>query len=172
MAKLTTEQKIEIYQKNKSGKPASLLSKQYNVRRESILYLIKLIDTHGESILRKENNKYYSPELKIEMINKILIDNQSIRSTAIEYGLPSCWMLVNWIRSYKENKYVIVEKKRGRSSTMNIKNKNNKKYEDMTPEEKVKYLEEKNQYLEAENEYLKKLRAVVQARKNQQQKKK
>ncbi len=46
-----------------------------------------------------------------------------------------------------------------------------KKYEDMTPEEKVKYLEHQNQYLEAENEYLKKLRAVVQARKNQQPKK-
>ena len=42
----------------------------------------------------------------------------------------------------------------------------------MTPEEKIKYLENKNRYLEAENEYLKKLRAVVQARKNQQQKKK
>ena len=42
----------------------------------------------------------------------------------------------------------------------------------MTPEEKIKYLEDKNLYLEAENEYLKKLRAVIQARKNQQPKKK
>ncbi len=46
-----------------------------------------------------------------------------------------------------------------------------KNYEDMTPEEKVKYLEAKNLYLEAENEYLKKLRAVVQARKEREQKK-
>lgn len=30
-----------------------------------------------------------------------------------------------------------------------------KPYDDMTPEEKVKYLEEKNLYLEAENAYLK-----------------
>ena len=48
----------------------------------------------------------------------------------------------------------------------------NKKYEDMSPEEKIKYLENKNQYLEAENEYLKKLRAAVQKKKNQQSKKK
>ncbi|GBU11359.1 hypothetical protein AwErysi_09750 [Erysipelotrichaceae bacterium] len=47
-----------------------------------------------------------------------------------------------------------------------------KKYEKMTSEEKVKYLETKNLYLEAENEYLKKLRAVIQNRKNPQQKKK
>ena len=59
-----------------------------------------------------------------------------------------------------------------RKSTMNNKNKSNKKYEDMTAEEKVKYLENKNLYLEIEIEYLKKLRAVVQARKNQQLKKK
>ena len=55
---------------------------------------------------------------------------------------------------------------------MNKKDQFNKKYEDMTPEEKIKYLEEKNQYLEAENEYLKKLRAAVQARKNRESKKK
>ncbi|MGX8850964.1 hypothetical protein ACWG42_04580 [Amedibacillus sp. YH-ame10] len=47
-----------------------------------------------------------------------------------------------------------------------------KSYEDMTLEEKVKYLEDKNLYLEAEIEYRKKLSAVVQARKNQQPKKK
>ena len=47
-----------------------------------------------------------------------------------------------------------------------------KKYEDMTPEEKINYLQKKNLYLEAEVEYLKKLRAVVQERKNQKQKKK
>jgi len=41
-----------------------------------------------------------------------------------------------------------------------------------TIEEKVKRLEEENLYLKAELDYSKKLRAVVQARKNQQQKKK
>lgn len=47
-----------------------------------------------------------------------------------------------------------------------------KPYEEMSPEEKVKYLEAKNLYLEAENAYLKKLRAVVQARKEREQKRK
>ena len=41
-----------------------------------------------------------------------------------------------------------------------------------TDKEKIKRLEEENLYLKAELEYSKKLRAVVQARKNQQQKKK
>lgn len=34
-------------------------------------------------------------------------------------------------------------------------NEPKKKYEEMTLEEKIKYLEHKNLYLEAENEYLK-----------------
>ena len=47
-----------------------------------------------------------------------------------------------------------------------------KKDEIETKDEKIKRLEEENLYLKAELEYLKKLRAVVQSRKNQQQKKK
>ena len=47
-----------------------------------------------------------------------------------------------------------------------------KKKENETPDERIKRLEAENIYLKAELEYSKKLRAVVQARKNQQQKKK
>ena len=153
MAKLTREQKIELYKKRKQGETVSSLSKEYQINSSKINYLIRLIDRHGFDILRSNKNNYYSPELKLEIINKVLIDGQSSTNTAIEFGLTSDGLLNNWISSYKENQF-------------------NKKYEDMSPEEKIKYLENKNQYLEAENEYLKRLRAAVQKRKNQQLKKK
>ena len=156
MAKLTREQKIELYKKRKQGETVSSLSKEYQIKSSKINYLVRLIDRHGFDILRSNKNNYYSPELKLEIINKVLIDGQSSTSTAIEFGLTSDGLLNNWINSYKENGYVIVEKKKGRPSTMNKENQFNKKYEDMSPEEKIKYLENKNQYLEAENEYLKK----------------
>ncbi len=79
-------------------------------------------------------------------------------------------MLPNWISKYKENDYNIVEQKRGRSPTIMKKSKETK--EEETQKEKIKRLEEENLYLKAELEYSKKLRAVVQSRKNQQQKKK
>ena len=47
-----------------------------------------------------------------------------------------------------------------------------KKQKNETIEEENRRLKEENEYLKAELEYSKKLRAVVQARKNQQQKKK
>ena len=80
-------------------------------------------------------------------------------------------MLSNWIKTYRENGYTIVDKPKVRPTTMKI-NKTDKKHDEMTQEEKIKFLENKNLYLEAEVAYLKKLRAIVQERKNQQQKKK
>ena len=73
-------------------------------------------------------------------------------------------MLVNWIKNYKEMGYNIVEQKSGRSPTIIKKPKIINKEE--TEKEKIKRLEEENLYLKAELEYSKKLRAVVQARKN------
>ncbi|MFR1599606.1 MAG: IS3 family transposase [Coprobacillus cateniformis] len=169
MANVTREQTIEMYHKRESGVTVQELAKEYKIRKDNIHYLIRLIEKHGEGILRNDKNRYYSSSLKEEIINKVLLDNHSVSSIAIEYGLSSDGMLFHWIKSYKENGYVIVEKTKGRRSTM--KPNLNKEYTDMTPEEKVIYLENKNLYLEAENEYLKKLRAVVQARKNQQPKK-
>lgn len=99
MSKLTWEQKIEIYHKRKSGVTVIRLSKEYEINVENILYLIRLIDKHGEIVLRKDTNRYYSPPMKEEIINRVLIDYHSIKSTTIEYGLSSAGMLYNLINS-------------------------------------------------------------------------
>ena len=91
-------------------------------------------------------------------------------SVSIDEGLLSNGILFNWIKDYKEMGYNIVERKRGRSPTIMPKNNKHKKKE--TIEEEIERLKKENLYLKAELEYSKKLRAVVQARKNQQQKKK
>ena len=87
---------------------------------------------------------------------------------AVDEGIASPGMLANWIKNYKDMGYNIVERKRGRPTMSKVI----KKKENETDKEKIKRLEEENLYLKAELEYSKKLRAVVQARKNQQQKKK
>ena len=146
------------------------LAKEYKVNMSIISYLFCLIDKHGYDILRTNKNRYYSPYKKEQIINRVLIGGESITSVAINEGLPSFGMLSNWIKKYKELGYNIVERKRGRSPTIMKKPKTLNQSE--TVEEKIKRLENENLYLKAELEYSKKLRAVVQARKNQQQKKK
>lgn len=166
MSKLSYEEKKEIYKERKEGKGAIDLSKKYGVRREKIYYLENLIDRHGYDILRTTKNQTYSKYDKERIINRVLLNNETINSVSIDEGLLSCGMLNNWIKKYKEMGYNVVERKRGRKAMLK-KPKNNE-----TKEEKIKRLEEENLYLKAELEYSKKLRAVVQARKNQQQKKK
>lgn len=171
MSKLTREQKIEIYARRKNGETVSSLIKEFKIRSEAVNYIVSLIDFHGFDILRTDKNNYYSIMMKQEIIDKVLIDNCSIRSVALEYGLLSRGMLQKWICSYKKHGCVIVEKTKGKSSAMKKKNVIIKPYDEMDDKEKVKYNEDRIQYLEAENEYLKKLQAVVQARKNRQSKK-
>ena len=167
MSKLSYEDKINLYNDRKSGASVSSLASKYKIRCDGIKYLIRLIDKHGFNILRLNKNKYYTPYQKEQIINRVIINGESVCSVAIEEGLLSKGMLQNWIKKYKENGYNIVERKRGRSPIMKV----TKKKENETDKEKIKRLEEENLYLKAELEYSKKLRAVVQARKNRQQKK-
>ena len=169
MTKLTYENRIEIYNKIKNGKSPTHLSKQYAIGVGKIRYLVRLIDKHGYDILRTTKNKYYSPSKKEKIINRVLLNNESMTSVSIDEGLLNSGILANWIKKYKEMDYNIVERKRGRS-TMN--KKEFKPRQDETIEEENERLKKENLYLKAELEYSKKLRAVVQARKNQQQKKK
>lgn len=169
MSKLNYENKISIYNEYKKGISYSNLSKKYGIRKSVVIYLIALINKHGYDILRINKNRFYSIHEKERIINRVLLNDEPFYCVALDEGLLSCGMLHNWVKKYKENGYNIVELKRGRSPTMIRKPENIKKHE--TQEEKVKRLEQENLYLKAELEYSKKLRAVVQIRKNRQQKK-
>ena len=170
MSKLSYEDKINLYNDKKQGMSFNSLSKKYKIRRSVVTYLISLIDKHGFEILRTTKNRYYSIQEKKFIINRVLLSGEAFNAVALDIGLPSCGMLQNWVKKYKQSGYNIVEQKRGRSPTIMKKPKQVNKKE--TQEEQIKRLKEENLYLKAELEYSKKLRAVVQTRKNQQQKKK
>ena len=168
MGKLNYEDKINLYNDKKQGMSLKALSLKYNIRTKNVQYLYCLIEKHGFDILRTLNNKEYPKYFKQEAIDRIILNHESIWSVALDIGLPSDGMLQNWVKKYKENGYNIVVRKRGRSTMPRV----TRKKDNETDKEKIKRLEEENLYLKAELEYSKKLRAVVQARKNQQQKKK
>ena len=170
MSKLSYEDKIEIYNKRKAGETLNTLHSKYGITKHNIQYLVWLIDRHGFDILKHTKNKYYPPYQKEQIINRVLINNESIQFVSVDEGLLSEGMLHTWIKKYKEMGYNIVERKRGRSPTNMKKPKETNKKE--TIEEEVERLKKENLYSKAELHYSNKLRAVVQARKNQQQKKK
>ena len=169
MSKLTRENKIEIYERRKNGETFSSLAKAFDVHKSNIEYLIALIKKHGFDILRKDKNRLYSKDFKLQIIDRILVNHESINSVAIDIGLTSSGILDNWLSKFKKNGYNVVEKKKGRKPKSMTKLKKNDKT--LSEKEKIKQLEEENLYLKAENEYLKKLRALVLERELKDKKK-
>ena len=119
MSKLTRKDKIEIYERRKKGETISSLTKSFDVQGANIRYLIALIKKHGYDILRKNKNRIYSKDFKLQIINIILINHESINSVALDIGLVSSGILHNWISKFKENGYNVIEKKKGKIKRIN-----------------------------------------------------
>lgn len=64
MAKLTNEQKIEIYNKRKMGYTLNMLSTEYNINVHGIEYLVRLIDKMDSMFLEKIETDIILPNLK------------------------------------------------------------------------------------------------------------
>ena len=144
---------MKYLKEEKMGETIASLAKAFNIHESNIKYLIALIEKYGNNILRKGKNRAYSKEFKLQAINRVLVNYESVRQVAIDIGLASDGILHNWLSKFKENGYNVVEKKKGRKPKSMTKPKKNDK--ELSEKEKIKKLEEENLYLKAENEYLK-----------------
>ena len=131
--------------------------------RDKIRYWSKLVDFHGEEILKhKEQNKEWSAEEKFKLVSKVLAGN-SYEETALKAGINTN-MLYQWANKYKKFGYNSLEiKKRGRNPEMNDENENTnidpKPLNESEREELIR-LREEVRYLKTERAVEKKLDAL------------
>ena len=114
--KYSFELKKEIYEKHCEGYGGDVLSKEYGLSASKIRYLCRLIDKHGIEAIRPKYTKY-SNEYKLVAITRVLVNGEPVDAVAVDLGLTSDSVLRQWIKSYIENGYNVVTKKKGRPST-------------------------------------------------------
>ena len=113
--KLTYEDKLEIYRLWKEeGIGNKRLAKMYSLSSSTAHYIFQLIDRHGPEIVKHGKNRKYSKEFKEAAIKRALSSKESIQSISLDLGLSNKGALNAWIKSYKENGYTVIERKRGR----------------------------------------------------------
>ena len=111
--KLTYEDKVQIYELRKQGKSFKRLSNQFGVNVSGLKYMVKLIDRYGINIVKKGKNRYYSPKLKREMIDKVLLEGCSQQSVCLDYDLSNQGLLNNWIEKKKKMGILLLRKQEG-----------------------------------------------------------
>ncbi|MEE3351464.1 MAG: transposase, partial [Saccharofermentanaceae bacterium] len=124
--KYSFELKKEIYDKHHEGYSNKSLSIKYGITESNIRHMCNLADKHGLGAIRHKHT-YYSTECKLIAINRVLLNSESIRSVAVDIGLTTDSVLRQWIKSYIENGYNVVTKKKGRPSTRDQEKENSRR---------------------------------------------
>ena len=171
MARLTKEDKIKIIDLYKKGFGTRVISKRMKIQHARAREILRQYDLFGDSILEvSHTNKKYTTEYKISLIDRVL-NGDPIFSLAVENQI-SPGQLSNWVKKYKELGYNGLNKPKGRPKIMKPETKKTKQIHEDEKDKRIRELEERNAQLEMEVDLLKKLRALVQQRTQQPNKKK
>ena len=125
--KLTYEDKVQIYELRKQGQIFNQLSKRFGVDASGLRYMTRLIERYGIEIIKKGKHRYDSPELKQEMIDKVLLEGRSQKSVSLDYCLSSGGMLPNWIAQYKKMGILFLRKEEGEYLKWGVNQRRNPK---------------------------------------------
>ena len=129
----------------------------------------KVYDLYGENGL-EHRSRHWTYEDKMKAVRRVL-DGESYHGVARSLGMSTETQVSTWHRKYLELGCDGLKLDcRGRKRKMG--NKPTKPSKSKSQAEEIVELRKRLEYLEAENAYLKKLAALVQQRKAQEQKKK
>ena len=171
MAKLTTDDKRKIVEFYKEGFGYKVIARKIGISCARVQEIIRQYEVFGDLSLEvSHSNKKYTPMFKLELIQRVL-NGESIWQVATE-NMISRGQMYKWIKKYNELGYNGLSKPKGRPKIMKPETKKTIQIHEDEKDKRIKELEERNAQLEMEVDLLKKLRALVQQRTQQQNKKK
>ena len=129
----------------------------------------RVYELYGENGL-EHRSRHWTYGDKINAVQRVL-DGESYHEVAHSLGMSNETQILTWHRKYLELGWDGL-KLDGRGRKRKMGNKSNKPSKSKSQSEEIVELRKRLEYLEAENAYLKKLAALVQQRKAQEQKKK
>jgi len=137
------------------GKSLSHISEEnghYDIT--NLKYLINLYKKFGSEVFLNRENIVYYRDTKLLAISRVLSGNESLRSVALDLGLPDPTILGGWMKVYKL---------KGESGVQDTYPRKNYVLKDERAKLIVdKKLAEENERLKAEIEYLKKSHSLTQ----------
>ena len=166
----TKEEKLKmVLEYKKSGFTPIVDGCSRTTMRKHIIMWSRVYELYGENGL-EHRIRHWTYEDKVNAIQRLL-DGESYYEVAHSLGMSTKSQVLTWHRKYLELGWDGL-KLDGRGRKRKMGNKPIKPPKSKSQAEEIVELRKRLEYLEAENAYLKKLAALVQQRKAQEQKKK
>ena len=167
MAKYSFEFKMEVVQAylNAEGGYRYLASK-YNIpaKRRIEEWVHAYREFGEEGLMRSRQNKKYTFQFKLSMVELYLSSEVSYQELALSQGISNPSLIVKWVNDFRiAGPDALRPKKKGRKKTLGTKNNSTPNIENKpidTSAEHIKELEDEMLKLRIENAYLKELRRL------------
>ena len=168
--KWTKEEKLKmVLEYRKNGFTPIVDGCSRTTMRKRIVRWSRVYELYGENGL-EHRIRHWTYEDRINAVQRVL-NGESLCEVANSLGMSTETQVLNWHRKYLELGWDGL-KLCGRGRKRKMGNKPIKPSKSKSQADEIVELRKRLEYLEAENAYLKKLAALVQQRKAQEQKKK
>lgn len=160
MAKYSYEFKLNVVQEylgNKGG--YRYLAKKHGIKTDQqVRKWVNAYQQFGvEGLLRKQKNRHYSFQAKLNAIELYQTSELSYREIANQIGLNNPALIASWMKKFREDGADGLSKKKGRPPKMATQKKKKSVQDNLT---QLENLEKENRMLKIEISYLKELRRL------------
>jgi transposase len=169
VAKYSYEFKLKAVQAYLNGEGSyDYLAKKYNISACSKFkeWVASYKEFGKEGIMRSRQNKNYSFQFKLSVVELYLSSEVSYQELALSQGINNPSMIARWVKDFRiTGPDALRPKKKGRKKTLDTRklkkpSKTNEEEPVDTSAKHIKELEDENLRLRIENAYLKELRRL------------